>query len=252
VGGNMSIEYLNKIYEYIKPKSKILGIKLYDSEINTKIQRKPRKKLTICQIINTARLYGWSWNVTLDNIECILGAIALGLKEPDESFINGDIIIKLGYVNDNESAKRFVENIPKIKDKKKGFIVGPLEALDFEPDMSIVYGNSAQMMRLIQGVVYAMNGERLVFGTVGDCGICGDGIADAYNTQKPKIVIPCYGERRFGHSQDDEIAMVIPFKYIEKMAEGLEKTHNLGIRYPIPIAATITELDIPEILKIKK
>ncbi|MEM1573431.1 MAG: DUF169 domain-containing protein [Candidatus Methanomethylicaceae archaeon] len=245
------MEKLNFIYNYLKVKSKVLGIKLFDSEIKTKIQRRPRKRLTICQIINASRLYGWAWTVLSEDVECVLGAIALGLE--NTNFVdNKEIFMRLGYVNDDESAKRFASSIPKINKLNKGFIIGPLETFDIEPDLFIIYGNSAQMMRLIQGVVYAMEGERLVFSTSGDCGICGDGIANAYNTQKPQIVIPCYGERRFGHSQDDELAMVIPFRYLEKIIEGLEKTHNVGIRYPIPIAAAISELEIPEILKIRR
>lgn len=239
------------IHDYLKIKSRILGIKLFDSEVRTKIQRRPRKKLTVCQIINASRLYGWAWTVLSEDVECILGAIALGLK--NTSFIdNREIFMRLGYVNNDESARRFASSIPRIEKLNKGFIIGPLEVLDIEPDLFIVYGNGAQMMRLIQGAVYAMEGERLSFSTSGDCGICGDGIANAYNTRKPQIVIPCYGERRFGHTQDDELAMVIPLKYIEKILEGLEKTHNAGIRYPIPIAAAISELEIPEVLKIAR
>jgi hypothetical protein len=31
----------------------------------------------------------------------------------------------------------------------------------------------------------------------------------------------------------------------------LEKTHNAGVRYPIPIAATIAELEMPEVLRVQ-
>lgn len=243
------MEKLNSIYNYLKIKSRILGIKLFESEVNTKIQRRPRRKLTICQIINASRLYGWSWNVLSEDVECILGAIALGLKNASFSDVK-ELFIRLGYVNDDESAKRFASSIPRIEKLNRGFVIGPLESFDVEPDLFIVYGNGAQMMRLIQAVVYAMEGERLSFSTSGDCGICGDGIANAYNTKKPQLVIPCYGERRFGHVQDDELAMVIPVKYLEKILEGLEKTHNAGVRYPIPIAGVISELEMPEIIRI--
>ncbi|MGC8935921.1 MAG: DUF169 domain-containing protein [Candidatus Methanomethylicaceae archaeon] len=246
-------EAAEKLYKYVKPKSRVVGIRFFNSRAEAdsilKSQRRPRKRLTICQIINTARLYGWTWTVFSEDADCILGVSVLGLRDADGSFRSGEIFMKLGYVTEKEAAKRFADSVPKIKERKEGFVVGPLEGLEVEPDLVIIYGNGAQMMRVINGAVYA-TGERLTFGAIGDIGICGDGIAEAYNTQKPQLVVACYGERRFGHTSDDEIAMVIPFKYLEKVVEGIEKTHNAGIRYPIPIAATIAELDMPEILKV--
>ncbi|MCS7098190.1 MAG: DUF169 domain-containing protein [Candidatus Methanomethyliaceae archaeon] len=244
------MEKIDELNSYLRLKSKIVGIKLFDSEIKTKIQRRPKKKLIICQIINAARLYGWAWMILSEDVECILGAIALGLRE--ESFVNiKEVFMRLGYVSDDESARKFASKIPRIEKTKRGFVIGPLEVFDIEPDLLIMYGNSAQIMRMVQSTVYAMGGERLTFSTSGDCGICGDGIASAYITERPQVVIPCYGERRFGHSQDDELAMVIPFKYLEGIIEGLRKTHNAGIRYPIPIAAVITELEVPKELSVR-
>ena len=246
-------EAAEKIYNYIKPKSRVVGIRFFKSRAEAegmlKVLRRPRKRLTICQIINTARLYGWTWTVFQEDADCLLGTSVLGLREVDESFQSGEIFTKLGYVTNKNAAKTFADSVPKIIERNEGFVVGPLENLEIEPDMVIIYGNGAQMMRVINGAVYA-TGERLKFGAIGDIGICGDGIAEAYNTQKPQLVVACYGERRFGHTSDDEIAMVIPFKYLEKVVEGIEKTHNAGIRYPIPIAATIVQLELPEILRL--
>lgn len=257
VGGDRVMdmkEAAEKIYRYVKPKSRVVGIKFLKTRAETegmlKAMRRPRKRLTICQIINTARLYGWTWTVFSEDAECVLGCSVLGLRELDESFQSGEIFTKLGYVKDKEVAKKFADSVPKIKERREGFVVGPLEGLEVEPDLIIIYGNGAQMMRLINGAVYA-TGERLTFGAIGDIGICGDGIAEAYNTQKPQLVVACYGERRFGHTSDDEIAMVIPFRHLEKVVEGLEKTHNAGVRYPIPIAATIAELEMPEVLRVQ-
>ncbi len=247
------MEYAEKLYRYLKPKSHILGIKFFKEKGEMdglgKGFRRPRKKLTVCQILNTARFYGWTWMVAAEETDCVLGSVALGLIDEDESVRSGEIFLKLGYVSNREFAKKFAEAIPKLKDRKAGFVAGPLESLALEPDLVMIYGNAAQMLRAINGAVYATQ-ERLTFGTVGDVGVCGDGIAGAYNTQKPQLVIACYGERRFGHTSDDELLMVVPFKHVGSMAEGLEKTHNAGIRYPIPIAATIAELGLPEVLRV--
>ena len=62
---------------------------------------------------------------------------------------------------------------------------------------------------------------------------CADAIAQCYLTDKPALTIPCYGERRYGHAQDDEMVMAIPHHYLEKIVEGLDQLYKRGIRYPI-------------------
>ena len=41
-----------------------------------------------------------------------------------------------------------------------------------------------------------------------------------YLTGKPQLSIPCYGERRYGHAQDDELVMALPAGYMEKGTQG--------------------------------
>jgi len=59
----VAAERLNK---YIKPKSRVVGMRFFNSrseaESTLKAIRRPRKRLTICQIINTARAFGFGHN----------------------------------------------------------------------------------------------------------------------------------------------------------------------------------------------
>jgi uncharacterized protein (DUF169 family) len=54
-------------------------------------------------------------------------------------------------------------------------------------------------------------------------------------TGEPQVILPCYGDRIFGMTADDEMAFTFPFAMAEEVVEGLEKTHAGGVRYPIPI-----------------
>ena len=54
-------------------------------------------------------------------------------------------------------------------------------------------------------------------------------------TGEPQVILPCYGDRIFGMTADDEMAFTFPFGMGEEIVEGLEKTHAGGVRYPIPI-----------------
>ncbi|MCR4310632.1 MAG: DUF169 domain-containing protein, partial [Deltaproteobacteria bacterium] len=52
---------------------------------------------------------------------------------------------------------------------------------------------------------------------------------------EPQVILPCYGDRIFGMTGDDEMAFTFPFDRAEEVVEGLEKTHAGGVRYPVPI-----------------
>ena len=51
--------------------------------------------------------------------------------------------------------------------------------------------------------------ERLIFYSVGETS-CSDVIGRCFVDQVPALSIPCYGERRFGHAADDELAIGLP------------------------------------------
>ncbi len=53
---------------------------------------------------------------------------------------------------------------------------------------------------------------------------------------KPSLTIPCYGERRYGHAQDEDLVMAIPRAMMTKALAGLETLYRRGVRYPISFA----------------
>jgi dephospho-CoA kinase len=80
---------------------------------------------------------------------------------------------------------------------------------------------------------------------------CSDAIARCYNTGKPSLSIPCYGERRYGHAQDDEMVMAVPAGMMEKALRGMEHLYRKGVRYPISFAGAQADPSpaFPEVYK---
>jgi hypothetical protein len=77
------------------------------------------------------------------------------------------------------------------------------------------------------------------------------------------VVLPGNGDRVWAACQDHEMIMALPGSFLGDLVDGLEKTHQKGIRYPIPsylryrpeIAFTIPLSDVfvpEEIDKLKK
>jgi uncharacterized protein (DUF169 family) len=65
-------------------------------------------------------------------------------------------------------------------------------------------------------------------------GVCADTISNAILTNDLQIAFPCLGDRRFGNATDNDLIASIPFKLINEILLGMEKTHKAGTRYPIP------------------
>ncbi len=112
-------------------------------------------------------------------------------------------------------------------------VAGPLGRIQFEPRTVLVYGNSAQVMRLLNACLFEKGGSiKSEFSGRGDCA---DIVIRGKRSAEPQLVLPCYGDRIFGHAADDEMAFTFPWSARERIVKGLEGTHAGGIRYPIPV-----------------
>ena len=110
--------------------------------------------------------------------------------------------------------------------------MAPAARADFEPMMVLVYGNSAQVMRLLTGALYKRGGA-ITSSFTGRID-CSDSIIRTIKRNDYQVILPCYGDRVFGQTYDDEMAFTIPASKIDETSEGLAGTHRGGIRYPIP------------------
>jgi uncharacterized protein (DUF169 family) len=109
----------------------------------------------------------------------------------------------------------------------------PLERTKVEPDVVLIYVNPAQMMRLIHGATQR-TGKPLESRFSGRAASCSEGVIGAYNDQEYKVVVPGNGDRVWASCQDNEMVMAVPAGKLADLVNGLEQTHRMGVRYPIP------------------
>ena len=122
------------------------------------------------------------------------------------------------------------EDYPRIP-PGEAIVVGPLARDNFDPDVVLVYGNPAQLMMLMCGL-QKVKYERFQFHFIGE-GACVDSLGQCYNTRKPSLAIPCYGERAMGQVKDDEIVIALPPSELDRAIEGLDILAKIGFKYPI-------------------
>jgi len=194
-------------------------------------------KSTTCQLIAASKVLGWTLRVTNDDLypSC---AYIVGLTDslPEEFlYAYGEV----WFANKEEALDKF-KSIPRIPPEFEGLIISPLAAERIEPELVLIFGTPAQMIRVINALQWRKY-ERFQMFSVGESS-CADSIAQAYLTKKPAITIPCFGERRFGHDQDDEMIAALPIGSMEGLLAGLEAMDKTGIRYPLPFFGIQSDL----------
>ena len=189
-------------------------------------------KVAICQSISFARRYGWTLAFSGEDLSCPIAKAVFGFAERNEYYNSGALADGM-YASCREAGAEFEAALPKYGPGEYAHVVvGPLGRIAFEPETVLVYGNSAQVLRLVNACLYHKGGSfKSEFTGRGDCA---DIVIKGQQTKEPQLILPCYGDRIFGLTADDEMAFTFPFRMAEQVVEGLEKTHAGGIRYPIP------------------
>lgn len=191
-------------------------------------------KSTLCQMINLVRNFDWTVGADAEDFLSPVCASIIGLQDIPEIYKDGTFR-SIVWVKTKEDARRYEASIPRLPlGKYEAVAMAPLVYNPFEPDIVIIYANPAQMILLINALQFE-DYEVMQFFCVGESS-CSDVIARSYLTGKPHLSIPCYGERRYGHAQDDELVMAVPASMMEKVLKGLEVLYRRGVRYPISYA----------------
>ncbi len=202
--------------------------------------RRLNKKVTLCQMITLARNFDWTVGAEADDFLGPTCPSIIGLTDVPE--INRDGTFRsIVWVKTRADARKYEASIPRLPlDKYQAVVLAPLVYKPFEPDIVLIYANPAQMILLINALQFE-DYEVMQFQCVGESS-CADAIARCYLTGKPSLTIPCYGERRYGHAQDEDLVMALPPAHMEKALKGLETLYRRGIRYPISYAGAEQDL----------
>ena len=227
-------EWTRGIEKFLRLKTFPVGLRLLEDPEDLKRNkwlRRPTEKLSLCQLITIVRTFDWTVGGTADDLVTQGCASVLGLSPLDEFVTSGEMRSKVWLENKQDAAlcESVMQRIPY--GKYKAFMIAPLAYDPFDPDIVLIYANPAQMSIMINAIQFD-NFKRLTFYSVGESS-CSDVIGRCFVDREPAISIPCYGERRFGHASDDELAIGLPSDDCARILRNLETLFKRGIRYPI-------------------
>jgi uncharacterized protein (DUF169 family) len=216
---------------YIRVKTYPVAVKLCRSEQEIPAgARRPGKdlkmKIPLCQGVAMARRYGWVVALGNEDQACPFGALTMGFVRPKEDYLDGSFFDSIGVSKKQEAAKT-AQALPRLEyGKYKYAVFGPLHKASFVPDLIVVYGDAAQVARLIQGSLRKRGGV-LTSSTVGGIA-CSSVIARTILEDECQYVVAGAGDRFFALTQDDELVFTMPLSKVEMTIEGVREGHEGG------------------------
>jgi len=200
-------------------------------DVIPKVRRLDRVML-FCQLPALVRTRGWTIGVSAKEDMSSRCARIHGLAQAtDESKLEESARLSTTWFATPEEAMRQQADYPRVP-PGDAIVLAPLASGKFEPDVVLIYGNPAQLMMILCGL-QKIKYERFQFFFIGE-GACVDSLGQCYNSGRPSLAIPCFGERRFGEVLDEEMVLALPPSLIETALEGLRRLSAVGLRLPIP------------------
>jgi len=202
--------------------------------------RRVSHKVTLCQLLNLVRNFDWTVGAEQQDFLFATCPSIIGLADVPASHRDGTFR-SIVWVKTRSDGRKFEEAIVRLpRGKYEAVALAPLVYNPFDPDIVLIYANPAQMMLLINALQMEAY-EVMQFFCVGESS-CSDAIARCYADGKPSLTIPCYGERRYGHTQDDELVMALPAASMNTALRGMETLYRRGVRYPISFAGAESDM----------
>lgn len=184
-----------------------------------------KKSMHYCVMVKAA-MSGTGFKATGDDLTCLGGARATGLKEADNFNKSGQHAMKLGLYHDMTTAKSVRDGISICDHHAYGIMVKPLEDYNQEPDVVMIVSNPYNIMRVLQGYSYYY-GLQSNFKMTGNQAICSEATAAPYLTNDINVSMLCIGTRHEAGWKDDELAVAFPYNRFETIAKGVMETINI-------------------------
>lgn len=227
-----------ELERYLKPETSPVAIALLPQRsgipAGTRMPGKDlRVKMAHCQAQAMARKYGWTVAMTREDLGCAISGHTYGWEAADR---DGMIrfLIKMNYAADQAAVETIVQSFRTLKQGQcEAVVYSPLARTKIEPDVILLYANPAQIMRCLHGSTQC-TGQPVVCSFSGRAASCTEGVIAAFLDQTPKVVVPGNGDRVWATVQDHEMAYALPASHLPDLVEGLARTHEKGVRYPIP------------------
>lgn len=227
--------YGDELERQLRLKTFPLALKLLESDgdIPDGAQR-PLKDfghhLSLCQAFQISRRDGIALAMLKEDNWCPEPVIGYGLGEPPKYFLEGHN----RYPHDVETLEagsHYAQQFPRLEvGKYIGLVSAPLTTTNFEPDLVMIYGDSAQLNLLLLAREYKEGYD--VKCALSSHAACVYAVVPAIQSGECQVAIPCRGDHYRAMAGDDEIIFTVPRGRLEDLMAGLRYVNSSGSRLP--------------------
>jgi len=237
-------ERVAKLERLLKLETQPLGVRIIEDEKECPPKAKRPidfgQKMALCQLITMARRIGRTTVAFAEEMVCFFPVVALGWRQVKSREEMVRFFLDTKYCSDETIAIRrtedFLQNRPRLG---TGLVFSPLSQLTIDPEAVLIYGNPAQLMRLIRGYVN-FTGLPIQSYFLGGLS-CAEAFIACRQKHQAQVIVPGNGERVFAMTQDHEMSFYVPAGQIDDLITGLQNEHDVGTsRYPIPVYQLFT------------
>ena len=229
---------LNVFHEYGEELEKRLRLQTYpiavtllekESNIPEGVKRPVRDfgyHISLCQALAMSRREGTMLAMLKEDMWCFEPVLGYGLAEPPEYFLEGHNRYPLDVMT-LEAGANYAREFPCLEvGKYIGVMSAPLTTTPLEPDVVMLYCNSAQLSLLLlareckEGFNLKCN--------MSSHASCVYAIVFAIQSGECQVAVPCRGDRYAGLAGDDEMVFSAPKEKLEDLIAGLRYVHEVG------------------------
>ena len=192
-------EYGKVIEEEIRPNTYTMAVRMLRSrdEVPPEAIRPLErfgKCLSTCQAFALSRRFGETVAQLFEDMWCPEPVIGFGLAEPPKFFYEGRTRYPDGVAS-LEAGANWATEFPRLPvGDYAGIVSAPLTKAGFEPDVAVIYCDSAQLLRLLLAVAY--EDGRDITTTLGGHSACVYAIVPSMLSNHCTASVPCRGEDR--------------------------------------------------------
>ena len=229
---NVYNEYGKSLENLIRPNSRPLAVRMLRTpdEVPEEALRPVRdfgKCMSTCQTFALSRRFGETVAQLFEDMWCPEPVIGFGLAEPPQYFYEGKTRYPDG-VKSLEAGANWAREFPRFEvGKYVGVVSAPLTTASFEPDVAIIYCDSAQLLRLLLGLAY--EDGRDIETVLGGHSACVYAVVPSMLKGECQASVPCRGDRGRAGTQDYEMIFTIPRDQIARVVEGLEQPGTASV-----------------------
>ncbi len=186
--------------------------------------------LSLCQTYQISRRDGTTIAMLKEDMWCFEPVVGYGLAEPPKDFLDGQNRFPRD-VETLEAGQHYAAEFPRLEAGKYiGVVSAPLATANYEPDIVMIYCDSAQLNLLLLGREFK-EGYNLKCGLSGHAA-CVYAAVPAIKTGDYQVAVPCRGDRYHAMAGDEEMIFTVPKSRLQDLMRGLRHVEKNGSKLP--------------------